>query len=137
MKIANVLFDEFDAVSLSEWEAQLSKDLKGKPLSSLDFKPEIDINAKSYYHPEEFKGQLYTHSDVLNKENNDWFITEKFVDTDSKSTNKQILQALNVGTNGLQLILGEGSDFGVLFDQVLIEHIYLHIIFNNIQRYLR
>ncbi|MFD1550915.1 hypothetical protein DNU06_05070 [Putridiphycobacter roseus] len=134
MKINHVVFNEFEPVTLSEWEAQILKDLKGKPLSSLNFKPEIDLNAKSYYHPEEFKEQLYTKSDLLDKNNNDWFITEEFVDKDSKVTNQIILKALNVGSNGLRIELGENTDFELLFQQVMMEYIYLHLIFHDIQQ---
>ena len=134
MKIINPLFNEFDPVTLAEWETQLLKDLKGKPLSILNFNPEIDLSAKSYYHPEEFNNQLYSKSDVLKQDNNDWYITEEFVDIDSKQTNHYILKALNEGANGLSIQLSKNSNFKMLLAEVLMAHIYLHLTFENIQQ---
>jgi len=131
------LFTEFKPVSLSEWEAKMVKDLKGKPIDTLSFKPEFDLSDKAYYHPSEFSNTTYSKGSVLNADNNDWSISQAFIDVDSKSTNQEILKVLNEGISGLKITLTEHSNFQLLFNEVLIKHIFTHIICLSSQDYKR
>ncbi len=122
------LYKEFKNVTLSEWEAKIEKDLKGKSKDILYSRPEFDLKTKAYYHPDEFLNQSYSKGSLLNNNNNDWAISESFVDNDSKSTNSRILKALNEGTNGLKLTITSKSKVDVLLDKVLLEYLFVHII---------
>lgn len=122
------LYNEFSSVSLEQWKEKIEKDLKGKPISGLDFNPEFNLDAKAYYHPEEFKNQLYSNHKNILKNDNDWFITEKFNDLDSVKTNKIILDCLNKGTTGLKIELSTNSNISRLLSDVLTEHISIHIV---------
>ena len=129
------LFHEFNSVSQAEWEAKLEKDLRGKGLESLRFKPEFDLNAKANYHSEEFTNQAYSKGDQLNANNNDWAITQSFEDTNSKQTNKEILKALNEGVSGIKVYLTRNTNYIELFNGVLLEHIFSHVVCQSSANY--
>ncbi|MFK8044619.1 MAG: methylmalonyl-CoA mutase family protein [Crocinitomicaceae bacterium] len=131
------LFAEFKPVSLSEWEEKMIKDLKGKSIESLNFKPEFDLSDKAYYHPSEFSNHASSVGSDLNADNNDWSISQTFVDTNSKKTNFEILKVLNEGVSGLKITITEDSNFQLLFNEVLIEHIFTHIICLSTNDYKR
>ncbi|MFK8039474.1 MAG: methylmalonyl-CoA mutase family protein [Crocinitomicaceae bacterium] len=122
------LFSEFKAVSNHEWKTKLEKDLKGKPISSLHFNPEFDLKSKANFHPEEFVNQTYSNGSQLNNDNNDWAISESYIDLNSTETNKAILTSLNEGISGLKITISDSTDFETLFNNVLIEHLFVHIV---------
>lgn len=126
------LFSEFKAVSNAEWKTKLEKDLKGKPMTFLEFKPEFDLNAKAHYHAEEFTNQSFSKGSQLNKDNNDWAISEAFIDIDSKITNATILKSLNEGISGLKIRITDATNFDFLFKDVLIEHLFSHLVCESI-----
>ena len=47
------MFSEFPPISAAEWRAQLEKDLKGKPLDSLDWEVEAGVTMPPFYTREE------------------------------------------------------------------------------------
>lgn len=50
----NNLFQEFPSVNLQDWKEKITKDLKGKELSELDFNDPIEeIDFRAFYHKEE------------------------------------------------------------------------------------
>ena len=122
------LYASFKPISLAEWKAKIEKDLKGKPLDTLHFRPEFDLDIKAYYHPEEFVDQAYSKGANLNNDNNDWSVTNAYVDTDSKTTNSAILKALNEGVSGIKITLTSNSNLEVLFSDVLIEYLFTHVV---------
>ncbi len=127
------LFSEFNDVDSATWLKKIEKDLKGKPLDILNFRPESDLDAKAYYHIEDFSNnyQAQVNSD---QDNNDWFITELLHDLDSKMSNAKILKCLNTGTTGLKIEVTDATDFDELFEDVLLEHIFLHLKFTSIDQ---
>ena len=131
------LFQEFKPVSQSEWEEKIEKDLKGKGLSSLQFKPEFDLEAKANYHPDEFTEQQYSNGNILNNNNNDWAISQAFSDSNSKETNSAILKALNTGCTGLKIYTSSTTNFQDLFQNVMIAHVFTHVIIESSSDYKR
>jgi len=127
------LFSEFSGVTKSEWLAKIESDLKGKPLDILEFKPEFDLDIKAYYHPEDFKERRLTNQ-AGDQTNNDWFVNEVFIDDNSKLTNKKILEKLNQGVTGLKLVLNADSNFDILFKDVLVEYIFVHLVFSTLSQ---
>ena len=128
------LFDEFAGTDAATWLKKIEKDLKGKPLDILKFNPEFDLEAKAWYHLDEVTGQSVNQAGVT-QNNNDWFITETIRDEDSEVTNTTILNKLNNGTTGLRIILQPQSDFNILFKDVLLEHIFVHLVFDSIEQF--
>ncbi|MDX2284035.1 MAG: methylmalonyl-CoA mutase family protein [Bacteroidia bacterium] len=51
------LLEEFSAATAEAWAAQMLKDLKGKPLSVLDWQTGEGISLRPAYHPDEFRGR--------------------------------------------------------------------------------
>jgi methylmalonyl-CoA mutase len=47
------LFEEFPPISKAEWLAQAEEDLRGKPLSDLNWQLEEDIEMPPFFHPED------------------------------------------------------------------------------------
>ncbi|MDX1349507.1 MAG: methylmalonyl-CoA mutase family protein [Putridiphycobacter sp.] len=122
------LFTDFKSISLTEWETKLEKDLKGTPIEALHFKPEFDLQAKAYYHPDEFTNQQYSKGSQLNASNNDWAISQSFYDLESKDSNQSILKALNEGVTGLKITVSEHTNFSTLLSGVSIAHIFTHFV---------
>ena len=130
------LFSEFSGVDFETWVKKIEKDLKGKPIDSLYFKPEFDLEAKAYYHPNEFTNQVFSNQSNLKNNNNDWYITEQIVDKDSKTSNAIILDKLNRGATGVKIVLTENSNFEVLLKDVLLEYVFSHFVLNSITQCL-
>ncbi len=93
------LFEEFSPVSKAEWLAKIEKDLKGKPLSDLQFHLEEDITLEPFYHPDDFTTNDAPVTSA--KQRNTWEIAEYIDVQDIKTANTQALEALNGDVNAL------------------------------------
>lgn len=107
------LFDEFDAVNLEDWLAKITKDLKGKPIESLDSNPEMDIQIKAYHHKENASPMRQTYT----RKNNDWKIRKAY----TSEPNKRLLADLNEGITAVGLLhtpLLKEQTASVLFEHI-------------------
>jgi len=113
------LFKDFNKVSEQEWIAKIEKDLKGKPLSILDYSPEKDIQTKAYFHSDNAKN----YPPVDNEENNSWFVQEHFEGNNNQSLNQQILSHLLVGCDAIQLKIDEDTNLTEVLKDVGLQYI--------------
>lgn len=90
-------FAEFPPSTKAEWLAQLSKDLKGKPLSELDWQLESDIRLSAVYTAED----LGTPPPPLvnGRIDNAWQVGEYINVGDAGAANAQALEGLRGGVN--------------------------------------
>ncbi len=89
-------FSEFSGVTKSEWLAKIEKDLKGRPLTDLQFQLEEDIKLAPFYHPDDFS-EFYEPL----AEKTGWQIGEYIEVSPIKTANQQALEALRGGANAL------------------------------------
>jgi methylmalonyl-CoA mutase len=122
-------FEEFPPVSKAEWLAKVEKDLKGKPISDLDFEVG-EIKMSPFHHLDDFK--------KLPKPlpaNNGWEIGEDITVTPNLiETNKSLLAALEAGINAPRLVLNQqisAEDLAILLNKVDVEIISTQFYFIN------
>ncbi len=124
------LFKEFPKTTTAEWLAKVEKDLKGKPLDSLNWEAEEDIILKPFYRKED----LPKNMDIpVHKSSNDWYIQEDIElpvgGSVAAKANKLALEALNMGINAPNFIIDEVLDQKMFFK--LLKGIYLEMIYLN------
>lgn len=100
------LFAEFKPIATEDWLAKIEKDLKGKPLESLDWKVDEGLTMKPFYRQED----LDKLPDLARKtSDNDWHIQEDIEVEDGiaaiKRANKRALQTLTQGATSILFIL--------------------------------
>jgi methylmalonyl-CoA mutase len=122
--MAKNLFAEFASSSYNDWHQQALKDLKGKPADVL----QQTLRDGTPIQP------LYT-ADTTNTpagqpwpENEGWVTLEEIVVTDEEKANKQALEALNRGANGLLFYVFDEVMLSVLLRDVLMQHISIHFV---------
>ncbi len=95
MKEQSNLFEEFPPISHEEWMAKVERDLKGKPLSDLQWQLDDDIVIEPFYHPD---NALPARPPLTaGKATNDWAAGEYIDVTDVKAANQQALEGLAGG----------------------------------------
>ena len=109
-------FDEFSSVSLSEFEAQLVKDLRGKPLEFLTNSPEDGIEVTAYSHKEH---NIAPNNLAGLRPSKGWVIRKEI---SADTGNKTVLEYLNAGVTGLGLHSLE--NLSSQNKDVLFQHIY-------------
>ena len=121
----NDLFSEFPSLSKADWLRQIAKDLKDKPLDDLNWQLSDGMVVSPFVHSDDFETPLTTLSDKPNT----WEICEDIVVSDTIAANRQALEALEGGVEGLCFWLGqplEAADFGQLLDGIHLDFIGLH-----------
>ncbi len=125
------LFQDFSPTSKAEWLAKVEKDLRGKPLSDLQFHLEKDIVLEPFYHPEDVEAR---HEPIIGaQENAGWQIGEYVEGSDVKAGNKMALEALNGGATALLFLLKHQLEEGELAQ--LLAGIELPYISTNFGQY--
>lgn len=123
------LFEEFPHVSKAEWLAKVEKDLKGKPISDLDFEVG-EIKMSPFHHLEDFN-KLPNPLPIKNG----WEIGEDITVTpDLIERNKILLAALENGINAPRLVFNENisaEDLAILLNKVDLEIISIQFYFIN------
>jgi len=118
------LFKNFDSVSKQKWIDKIEKDLKGKPIDILNYSPELGIDTKAYFHPEDnIKANQLEAFD-----SNDWFIQENF----SGNDNAKILDYLQIGCDSVQINADDSTHYKKLFTDVKLEYISTEFRFKSI-----
>ncbi len=93
------IFDDFPKISKEEWLKKVEKDLKGRPLSDLEWQLEDNITLDSFYHPDD---QISAVSVPWNgKTDNEWETGEYIIHDDLEAANKAALNALKGGAQAL------------------------------------
>ena len=100
----NNLFAEFDGVSKQAWFAKIEKDLKGKPIESLDWIPHPKLRISPFAHYEDIRTSC---PPIANgKKQNSWEVGVPIVvDKDVKAANRLALEALGGGAEALLFMI--------------------------------
>ncbi len=118
------MFEDFKKTNTQEWKDKIIQDLKGASYE----------DQLIWESPEKIKVQPFYNSDNISENpssiyhNADWDICEEFMVEDESASNKTILNALNGGVNSILLYLNEGINLDVLFKDVLLDCIQVHIV---------
>lgn len=116
---------QFPPISKADWLRQITKDLKDKPLEVLEWHPNESLSISPLVHAEDFSQAPLP----LGGTSNTWEIDEAIVVTDPVAANKQALEALEGGAEGLCLKLDAMPDqaaFQQLFAGIHLDFIGLH-----------
>jgi methylmalonyl-CoA mutase len=125
-----VAAQEFEKSSGDKWISKILSDLKGKPLTALQWESEIgliDPVLFDYHLPEEYPASFPFKRGYQSK-SNQWLIAQSFEVTDAKASNNKILKSLGYGVNHLRIFISSPLDFNVLFNEVMLDIISTEII---------
>jgi methylmalonyl-CoA mutase len=114
------LFTEFESTTAAQWKEQLIKDLKGLEFDSLVWHSDAGIDVQPFYTKENLAGAA--SQPVFTTK--DWAICEWIRVEDEKTANLQALNALQNGASGLVLTISKETDYALLLNGILLEHIY-------------
>ncbi len=113
------LFTEFTSTTAAQWKEQLVKDLKGIDYNTLVWKTNSGIDVQPFYTKENL---TVVPSPIFTK--SDWAICENIFVSDEKTANTQSLNALKNGATGLVFHITQKTNFVILLNDILLEHIY-------------
>lgn len=124
------LFTDFKPADYETWLNQIKKDLKDKPLESLESNPEKDIFIKAYYHPQhdQFKIAEPTRANNFSKTSNNWSVRQEY----SVGANSQILKDLNEGIDAISIPVVSEDQFAKDKNGIRFEFILSDIRFESI-----
>ncbi len=126
------LFVEFPPVTKAQWLAKIEKDLKGRPLSDLDWTDIPPLSIKPFLHADDFEEQPEPILD--SRSANTWDIGEDIVVTDFVAANKQTLAALMAGVNAPRFVFGDfptAIQLSQLLENVELGYISAHFKAKN------
>ena len=126
-------FEEFSSVSLKQWEEKISKDLKGKSISELEWTNLDNISLVPCVNKENSKNYSDSETEMKSKPNtktNEWNINRFIKITTEKEANKQAVKALAEGVNSITF-RGDHINLELLLKDIMIEIIAVHFIVRN------
>lgn len=118
---------EFKAVEKAEWLAKVTKDLKGKPLTELDWQVEENLVMQPFYTAADLEN-IDTELPISGADN-DWAIGEEVIVTDAKAANAQVLDALMNGVNAPLFVLNDrcsAAEIEELLNEIELSYISSH-----------
>ncbi len=118
-------FSEFPSVSKEAWLQQVAKDLKGKSLEDFDWQAAPGLVVTPFVHADDFTQPFVP----LQTAPMQWEICEKVDATNPEAVNKQILEALEFGAEGLELqlpIAAELAQMRQILGGVYLDYVGLH-----------
>ena len=107
------LFQEFPPVTKDEWKEQIEKDLKGRSIDTLQWKPYEGFTVEPFYTETDLESLTYLTDSAPGKfpytrgteaESNDWNINEYISDGDVREANKAALESLRMGAQLLTFV---------------------------------
>jgi len=107
------LFAEFPPVTKEEWKEQIEKDLKGRSVDTLEWKPFEGFTVEPFYTGEDLDKLAYLTEPAPGEfpyvrstggADNDWNINEYISDSDIHSANKAALDSLAIGAESLTFL---------------------------------
>lgn len=116
------LFSEFPVHCSSDWERQISYDLKGKPKDSLVTETEDGIKVLPNY----FSTTAPQTRSFRNTGR--WLIASSFY---TNQSNESILNELSGGCNALIIHIYDGVNFTALFDRVMLDIIDCTVVYHG------
>lgn len=122
------LFSEFSSATKADWLQKVEKDLKGKPIDSLNWDLEEGVRLSPFFHGEDLEGAPapITHGQ---KNTNNWEIGEYVAVEKIEEANARALEALNGGAEALGFQLYHPLDANRL--AALLQDIDMRMISTN------
>jgi methylmalonyl-CoA mutase len=127
----NFLFADFQPFTAEQWQAQIEKDLKGKPYDDLRWHIGDDFVVDPFY----------TNTDIAEKKqafsaSADWEISEsiEIENEDYKAANRLALDALMGGANALEFIISyntSAAEMEVLLKGIELSYISTHFFYTG------
>ncbi len=133
MSKTEATFEEFSGVSLKQWEEKISKDLKGKSISELEWTNQDNISLVPYINKENSKNYKDVDSGLKSKPNsksNEWTINKFIKITTEEEANKLAVKSLSEGVNSITF-RGDDINLEILLKDIMIEIIAVHFIVRN------
>lgn len=136
------LFTEFPPVTVQEWEAKISEDLKGADRDKkLVWRSPEGIDLQPYYRKEDVEGipavrslpGMFPFVRGNRKTDNTWYIRQDIKVSNASEANREALSILNKGVNSLGFDL-PCTDTGVIDIQELLADVCLDAIELNLGR---
>lgn len=125
MTIPDDLFAEFPLVGKADWLRQIAQDLKDKPLEDLNWRLPNGLVVSPFVHADDFE----TPPAPLSEQPNQWEICEDVTVSDPVAANRQAMDALEGGAEGLCFWLDSppsSEAFGRMLEGVQLDFIGLH-----------
>lgn len=113
------LFSAFNAVDLARFKEQLTKDLRGEPISSLSYELEPELTINAYHHRDE--NRETGNVAIPYKSDLSWINRKTY---SCETANKKILEDLNNGISGIGLT---SKNFSTQTKDVLFEYIHCDV----------
>jgi methylmalonyl-CoA mutase len=112
-----LLFNEFQPVTASEWKAKIENDLKGKPFEKLISHPDEGFEIQPFYMREHLPGSEFLQSEPgsfpflrgKQKNGNTWQVNQDFTINHAEQTRKEALQAIENGADSLNFVFPEST----------------------------
>lgn len=125
------LFNDFASVSRDEWQQKITTDLKGKPLTGLNWKAS-GLTGGPVYTKEDLPSQLPQVANLNERPETfgarNWVNYQPIEVDEDKRANQQALQVLNTGADGLIFKLNQTTDLGILLDGIEVNYCHLSFI---------
>jgi len=126
------LFSAFKASSKGEWLAKVEKDLKGKPLTSLDWQLNEQLAITPFAHAED---SSRTYQTINNHQtSNQWEIGVKVQVAQIKLANQEALNALKNGATAICFEFKKNptkAEINILLKDIQLDWISTHFIFQQ------
>lgn len=132
------LFSRFQPATKADWEAAVSKELKGETAEKLHTRTEDGLALAPYYSREDLQPEASQHLPGdrpyrrgLRANHNDWVIFERLSTLEPEAANRDALHALMHGAEGLifEGPVADAATFGKLTHELLPQ--YLILIFRH------
>ncbi len=121
MSLPADFFAEFSPVSKAQWLERIAKDLKGKPLDELYWQLNEDIRIDPFGHPDDQPNP----PQPLTEAPANWVINEDVQEADPRAANRQALEALAFGAEGLCFSVSQLEHLPALLEGIYLDYIEL------------
>ena len=129
INLSENLFEEFPAVTASDWKTEIVKDLNGGDIEKLDWKPYEGFTVNPFYTEGDLNGAGYLTDQIPGEfpyargnktKSNDWKINEYIISGSLKEANRLALQSLRMGAQSLTFVceVGHGYISGIPLESV-------------------
>lgn len=114
---------DFPSVTKQDWLKKIEADLKGKTMSSLDWK----LSDECLFSPFASKEDIEDHlANLATIGHNHWHILERIDVRNENKANELGLDALQGGATAIQFHIKDNCDFSKLLKDINLEWIYVH-----------
>ncbi len=141
------LFSEFPPVSSEQWKEQIEKDIKGRSLDTLRWKPYEGFTVEPFYTQEDLQQLAYLTDSAPGQfpytrgteaGNNEWNINEYISEANIEAANKSALESLRMGAQSLTFVcrseesgtsgvpIENKADMAALLKDIQIDEVPVH-----------